>query len=203
MAYSLEVLDARRAAGRCRRAQPQADGHAALVAAGTGLGEAALHRVGGRLVPAPSEAGHADFAARTDRGVGAGADADRALRPRHRGARAERSGPGEPAPLHARRPAAARPWTAWTPAHHPAAVTTAALEGRCERCVEALRALRVDLRRRGRQPGVAHFGNRRPLRRRRHRAPHPAGHPARRHLHATRSCPSRRWTPCCGAFRCG
>ncbi len=45
---------------------PHAHGNAALIAAGTGLGEAILHRVGGRLRPVPSEAGHADFAARTD-----------------------------------------------------------------------------------------------------------------------------------------
>ena len=42
-----------------------ASGNAALVAAGTGLGVALLPTVGGRLVPVPSEGGHADFAART------------------------------------------------------------------------------------------------------------------------------------------
>lgn len=42
-------------------------GNAALMAAGTGLGEALLHNVGGRFVPAPSEGGHADFAARNPR----------------------------------------------------------------------------------------------------------------------------------------
>lgn len=46
--------------------RPDATGNAALIAAGTGLGEAILHRVGDRLLPVPSEAGHADFAARTD-----------------------------------------------------------------------------------------------------------------------------------------
>jgi glucokinase len=46
-----------------------ADGAVALVTAGTGLGQALLHRVGGRLVPLPSEGGHADFAARTDREI--------------------------------------------------------------------------------------------------------------------------------------
>lgn len=45
------------------------DGNAVVIAAGTGLGEAYLHRVGGRLRPVPSEAGHADFAARTDREI--------------------------------------------------------------------------------------------------------------------------------------
>ena len=44
-------------------------GNMALIAAGTGLGEAILHRVNGRFVPVPSEAGHADFAARTEREI--------------------------------------------------------------------------------------------------------------------------------------
>ncbi|HSC30020.1 MAG TPA: glucokinase [Vicinamibacterales bacterium] len=42
-------------------------GNAAVIAAGTGLGEAMLHNVDGRFVPAASEGGHADFAARTPR----------------------------------------------------------------------------------------------------------------------------------------
>lgn len=46
--------------------RPSASGNAALIAAGTGLGEATLHRVDGRIRPVPSEAGHSDFAARTD-----------------------------------------------------------------------------------------------------------------------------------------
>ncbi len=55
-AEELEVLqEGRRAPG----------GNKALIAAGTGLGEALLHQVGGRFVPSPSEGGHADFAART------------------------------------------------------------------------------------------------------------------------------------------
>ena len=41
------------------------EGGAALIAAGTGLGIALLPRVDGRLLPQPSEGGHADFAART------------------------------------------------------------------------------------------------------------------------------------------
>ena len=66
MAYSLEVL-APEEQVVLQTGVPQPDGHAALMAAGTGLGEAALHRVAGRLVPAPAEAGHTDFAARSDR----------------------------------------------------------------------------------------------------------------------------------------
>src|SRR5687767_12609461 len=43
------------------------DGNAAVIAAGTGLGEALLHNVDGRFIPAASEGGHADFSARTPR----------------------------------------------------------------------------------------------------------------------------------------
>lgn len=43
------------------------DGNAAVIAAGTGLGEAFLYNVGGRLIPGASEGGHADFSARTPR----------------------------------------------------------------------------------------------------------------------------------------
>jgi glucokinase len=46
-----------------------ASGNAVVIAAGTGLGEAYLHRVAGRLRPFPSEAGHADFAPRNEREV--------------------------------------------------------------------------------------------------------------------------------------
>lgn len=47
----------------------QADPHgsAVLIAAGTGLGEAVLHRVDGRLRAMATEAGHTDLTARTDR----------------------------------------------------------------------------------------------------------------------------------------
>jgi glucokinase len=46
---------------------PVPDGNAAVIAAGTGLGEAMLHNVDGRFIPAASEGGHSDFAARTPR----------------------------------------------------------------------------------------------------------------------------------------
>ena len=63
-----------------------------MIAAGTGLGQAYLHRVDGRLVPVPSEGGHADFAARTDREM----DLVRMLRERYGRAEVEQviSGPG-------------------------------------------------------------------------------------------------------------
>jgi glucokinase len=46
---------------------PRSDGNAAVIAAGTGLGEAYLHRIDGRFTAMASEGGHGDFAARTDR----------------------------------------------------------------------------------------------------------------------------------------
>jgi glucokinase len=42
-------------------------GNIALIAAGTGLGEALLHNVNGRFIASPSEGGHADFPARNER----------------------------------------------------------------------------------------------------------------------------------------
>jgi glucokinase len=44
-----------------------ATGNAAILAAGTGMGQALLHNLDGRFVPLASEGGHADFAARTPR----------------------------------------------------------------------------------------------------------------------------------------
>jgi glucokinase len=46
---------------------PNLAGNAALLAAGTGMGQSFLFNDGRRLVPAPSEGGHTDFAARTPR----------------------------------------------------------------------------------------------------------------------------------------
>lgn len=45
---------------------PAPNANAAIVAAGTGLGETTLLRHKGDLIPVPSEGGHADFAPRTD-----------------------------------------------------------------------------------------------------------------------------------------
>jgi glucokinase len=50
-----------------QKGMAQAEGNAAVIAAGTGLGQAYLHRQNGQLTSVPTEAGHADFAARTDR----------------------------------------------------------------------------------------------------------------------------------------
>jgi glucokinase len=45
---------------------PNPSGNAALISAGTGLGEAGMHFADGRRLPFASEGGHADFAPRTE-----------------------------------------------------------------------------------------------------------------------------------------
>jgi glucokinase len=64
MAWSIPVLRADEIAV-LQEGSPSSSGGAALIAAGTGLGIALLPRIEGKLVPQPSEGGHADFAART------------------------------------------------------------------------------------------------------------------------------------------
>jgi len=110
-------------------------GNIALVAPGTGLGEAFLVRSEGRLVASPSEGGHADFAPRTAREMALLAyltgrfgrvDYERVL-----------SGPGlenihefvHVTPCSALGPAAP---------HRAARISAAAMEGACASCAEAL-----------------------------------------------------------------
>lgn len=66
MAWSVEVLEPNELE-TLQHGIPDSEGNAVVIAAGTGLGEAYLPRIGGRLRVLASEAGHADFAARTDR----------------------------------------------------------------------------------------------------------------------------------------
>ena len=117
-------------------------GNAALIAAGTGLGEALLHNVGGHFLASASEGGHADFAARTPRELALVEELTRVygrvdnervvsghgivnlFRFTHGTQDVRRacrivSGDVDPADL---------------PAH----ITACALEARCEQCVEAL-----------------------------------------------------------------
>jgi glucokinase len=66
MAYAVPVLDG----DELTPLQPgmrRPEGNMGIVAAGTGLGGALLHRYGARYMPVASEIGHSDFAARTDR----------------------------------------------------------------------------------------------------------------------------------------
>ncbi|HEX9399309.1 MAG TPA: glucokinase [Anaeromyxobacter sp.] len=65
LAWSLDVLVPEGLA-ELQAGQADAAGNRALIAAGTGLGEAALARAGGRSVVLASEGGHGDFAPRTE-----------------------------------------------------------------------------------------------------------------------------------------
>jgi glucokinase len=116
---------------------PRADGNAVVIAAGTGLGEAYLHRVNGRLRPVPSEGGHADWAARTDSEMGLLI----MLRTQYGRAEVEHvlCGPGL---LNIYRfthgGQECEPVRGLPPDRAPAAVSNAALTGSCASCVEAL-----------------------------------------------------------------
>lgn len=116
-------------------------GNAALIAAGTGLGEALLHNVNGRFLPSPSEGGHADFAARTSREL---ALVQELLRI-HGRVDNERviSGPGLVNVFrftHGTQDldtACGEIGRDVDPQDLPAAISQAAMEGRCRRCAEA------------------------------------------------------------------
>jgi glucokinase len=120
-----------------QRGTPRDDGNAAVIAAGTGLGQAFLHRVNGRFTAMASEGGHGDFAARSDREMAL----VRMLREMYGRAEVEHvlSGPGL---LNLHRfthggracPAVEDVAAIEAPAH----VTTAALEGTCASCADAL-----------------------------------------------------------------
>ena len=112
------------------------DGNVGLLAAGTGLGEALLHNVGGRLIPSPSEGGHADFAARNEREI----SLLRRLIARFGRAQVEDvvSGPGLRNIHDVTHTGACRGVADLESRDAPAAIAAAALEHRCDGCVEAL-----------------------------------------------------------------
>jgi glucokinase len=115
---------------------PHANGTVALIAAGTGLGQAILHRVDHRLVPSATEAGHADWAARNERDI----VVLRGLIERYGRAEVEHvvSGRGL-ANLHPlTHPGACLAIDDPEDPEAPAAISQAALERRCTGCVEAL-----------------------------------------------------------------
>src|SRR5438552_2751154 len=135
MAYSVPVLRAAEV-HVLQRGRAVAGGNRALIAAGTGLGEALLHYVDGRFIPSPSEGGHADFAARTERDIVLLRD----LIGRYGRADVERvvSGPGL-TNVHRvthRGPCAAS--INLEDPDAPMAISAAALDRRCDGCVEAL-----------------------------------------------------------------
>ena len=117
---------------------PVSGGNGALIAPGTGLGEALLHNINGRFVPIASEGGHADFAPRTAREI----ELLVSLTTRFGRASWEHvlSGPGLTnifrfvhAGDHCRTVASGAAAT-----ELPALLTESALRRRCTRCVEAL-----------------------------------------------------------------
>lgn len=135
MAYGVTALDE---SELCTLQEGQAlgGGNVALIAAGTGLGEALLHEVGGRLVPSPSEGGHADFAARNEREI-------RLLRwliARYGRADVEHvlSGPGLVNIYRATHDTACPVAEELDSPDAPTAITTAGRERRCRSCVETL-----------------------------------------------------------------
>ena len=135
MAYSIPVLQDDEVLV-LQQGEPVRGGNIALIAAGTGLGEALLHSVDGRYIASPTEAGHADFGARTERELAL----VRELTPRFGRVDVERviSGRGL-AVVHTfthRQPCAAGVNVDDPDA--PAVISQAALERRCHGCVETM-----------------------------------------------------------------
>lgn len=117
--------------------EPKAGGNAALIAAGTGLGQALLFRHGKRLVPSPSEGGHADFPARNEEEIGL----LRFLARRHGRVMCEHvlSGPGIVHLYEFTHSSGRFSHEDFLSVKDPAAaVTTSALEETCELCQRAL-----------------------------------------------------------------
>jgi glucokinase len=140
MAYSAPVLLDSEVyvlqAGQTTATNGQAAGNIAVIAAGTGLGEAFLHSVSGEFVALPTESGHADFAARTERDI----NLLRHLHQRYGRAEVEHvvSGRGL---LNIHRASHTAPCAAAVDLDAPdapAMISTAALASRCPGCVETL-----------------------------------------------------------------
>jgi glucokinase len=136
-ANSVEVLTADEVAV-LQEGAGRPDGNAAVIAAGTGLGQAYLHRVDGNLRPVSSEGGHADFAARTDREI----DLVQMLRERLGRVEVEQvlSGPGL-LNLHrfTHRGGECHMLGGVSEEDAPARVSQAGMSGRCQQCADALR----------------------------------------------------------------
>lgn len=134
-------------------AQPRGNG--ALIAAGTGLGQALLHNVNGRFVPMASEGGHADFAPRNRREIAladwfmrdgtrvevetflSGPGLVNLYRFTHATARAAHSAERTPSAIEVEISCAGVA-DGTTLDDAPAAITEAAFDGRCAACADAL-----------------------------------------------------------------
>ncbi len=136
MAFSVPVLEERELVF-LQEGRRVPTGNAALIAAGTGLGEALLHNVDGRFIPSPTEGGHADFAPRNREEIGLLEH----LLQRHGRADYERvlSGPGIVNVFRYVHEGACAECGTDDPALLPSMISKAALEERCPKCVETLR----------------------------------------------------------------
>ncbi len=137
MAYAVPVLQPGELAG-LQEGRAVSGGNAALIAAGTGLGEAFLHWVDGRFVPAASEGGHADYSPRTPEEIGL----LQSLIARYGRAEWEHvlSGPGLVNVHRYLHPHGCPEYgPSIDPALAPPIISRAALEGRCPQCVASLR----------------------------------------------------------------
>jgi glucokinase len=136
MAYSVPVLEPGELVV-LQEGRRVPTGNAALIAAGTGLGEALLHNVEGRFIPSPTEGGHADFAPRNREEIGLLEDLLRS------NGRADYehvlSGPGLVNVHHYVHGGACDVCGTDDAAALPSLISRAALEERCARCVETLR----------------------------------------------------------------
>ena len=135
MAYGVPVLEESEV-HVLQAGNPVPTGNIGLIAAGTGLGVALLHNVQGRFIPAPSESGHADFAATNEREIGL----LRWLIAHHGRAEVEAVVSGRGLlniHRHTHRTACAIV-TDLDASGAAAAITEAALAGRCRGCVETL-----------------------------------------------------------------
>jgi glucokinase len=152
MANSVSVLEPSELA-MLQQGIVQPTGNAAVIAAGTGLGEAFLHNLDGRFIPSASEGGHADWGARTPREIEMLAVLSRVYG--RCSVEHVLCGPGlvniyqfthdsfgnrdyiTPAAFVPARPCVGI-GAIGDPADLPAAISQAALEKRCPRCVESL-----------------------------------------------------------------
>jgi glucokinase len=152
MANSVSVLEPSELA-ILQQGIAQPTGNAAVIAAGTGLGEAFLHNLDGRFIPGASEGGHADWGARTPREIEMLAVLSRVYG--RCSVEHVLCGPGlvniyqfthdsfgnrdyiTPAAFVPARPCAGI-GAIGDPADLPAAISQAALEKRCPKCVESL-----------------------------------------------------------------
>ena len=135
LAYAVPVLTPSEVFG-LQEGRPDPAGAIAVIAAGTGLGEATLYQVNGRPVAKASEGGRADFAARTDRDILVLRD----LRARHGRAAVEEviSGIGLVNIHRALRPSGCDASIDLNDRDAPAAVSASAIAGRCRVCVDSL-----------------------------------------------------------------